>query len=210
MRRPRAAASAAAVAVTLLLAACGGDDDDPTVQSDTTIASEGAADTTGAPEFNDADVEFAQGMIVHHEQAIEMADLEIQNGESPDVIALAERIRDQQAPEIDVMNEWLDAWGAETSDAGMDHGGESSMMSEDDMAELEEAKGAELDLMFLEMMIQHHRGAIEMAEQEIENGKAPEAKELARNIIDAQTAEIEEMDALLAWARVGAVHDPLR
>ena len=199
MRGPRAAASAAVVAVTLLLAACGGDDEDPTVQSETTTVPEDSTETTAAAEFNDADVEFAQGMIVHHEQAIEMADLEIENGESAEVIALAERIRDQQSPEIDKMNEWLEAWGADAAgDGGMEHGGDSSMMSEEDMAALEEATGAELDRMFLEMMIEHHRGAIDMAEQEVEDGEAPEAKELARNIIDAQSAEIEEMEALLA------------
>ena len=199
MKRPRAAASAAAVALTLVLGACGGDGDDPTVQSESSADPTDEAGTTEEGVFNDADVEFAQGMIAHHQQAIEMSDIEIETGESTEVIELAERIKEQQSPEIDLMTELLEAWGVDAADeGGMDHGGDSSMMSEADMAALEAASGAELDRMFLEMMIEHHRGAIDMAEQEIEDGEAPEAKELARNIIDAQTAEIDEMEALLA------------
>lgn len=174
-----------------LLAGCGGDDagggDD---SSDTTGAAAGA-------EFNDADVVFAQGMIPHHRQAVEMAELAETRAESPEVLDLAERIKAAQDPEIEQMQGWLEDWGEETPGAmeGMDDG--EGMMSAGDMTALEDASGAEFDEMFLTMMIEHHEGAIDQAETELADGKATDATELAQAIIDAQEAEIEEMQGLL-------------
>jgi uncharacterized protein (DUF305 family) len=186
----------AIVALAGLLVACGDDEDmggmdhggdDP---SETTeAAAEGA-------NFNEADVTFAQGMIPHHEQAVEMADLADGRAESPEVTDLAERIKAAQDPEIEQMRGWLEDWGQEMPE-GMDHEGTSGMMSEDDMTALEDASGAEFDEMFLMMMIEHHEGAIEQAETELDDGQNPEAKELAQTIIDAQQAEIEEMQGIL-------------
>ena len=172
--------------VALVAGACGANDD-PTVGG-------------SAPEHNDADVRFAQGMIPHHEQAIEMSDLALRRGESGDVKALAEAIRAAQGPEITTMRGWLESWGEEEPDEA--HGGghsddDSGMMSEDEMRELQDASGADLDRMFLEMMIRHHEGAIDMARAEVEDGAYEEAKAMARTIIEAQQAEIEEMESLL-------------
>jgi uncharacterized protein (DUF305 family) len=102
------------------------------------------------------------------------------------------------------MTGWLEDWD-EPVPSGMDMdmgeggsmGGMSGMMSEEQMGMLEAASGAEFDRLFLTMMREHHAGAITMAEQELEGGEFPEATELAQEIIDAQRAEIEEIDRLL-------------
>ena len=118
----------------------------------------------------------------------------------PRVVALAERILAAQQPEIDLMNSWLEAWGVDPDTGGMegmDHGGDG-MMSDDDMAALEAATGPEASTLFLEQMVEHHTGAIEMSQQELDNGENADALDLAQTIIDAQTAEINEMQELLS------------
>lgn len=150
-------------------------------------------------EANQADIAFAQEMIPHHEQAIEMAQLAPSRAEKQEVRELAEQIEAAQDPEIKTMTGWLKEWDAESS--GMDHGDMGGdmpgMMTDTDMAELEKAKGAAFDRMFLEMMIKHHEGAIEMSETELKDGKHAAAKALAQEIIDAQQAEIDTMNDLL-------------
>lgn len=176
-----------------LTAACGSDDD-PSVSSE--AAGEG---------HNDADVTFAQGMIPHHEQAVEMAEMALEKSENPEVTDLAARIVEAQGPEIEKLQGWLDEWGE--AEAGDDPGHSSmgdadetageGMMSDGDMATLEKTSGDEFDRMFLEMMIEHHKGAIEMAEAELEEGEFADAQAMARDIIDSQQSEIEEMEGLL-------------
>lgn len=187
----------ALLGLALVAVGCG-DDDDPTIE-----APGGARSESSAGEHNDADVEFAQQMIVHHEQAIEMSDLVIAKGESAEVKALAGRIKEAQGPEIELMRGWLREWGEDEAPSGGDHGGmdmggdEATMMTDEEMSQLEAAEGGELDRMFLEMMIRHHESAIAMAETELDEGAFADAKELAQKIIDDQTAEIEEMRSLL-------------
>lgn len=153
------------------------------------------SDDSGTTEFNDSDVRFAMGMVVHHEQAIEMSELLLaKQGVNDQVAALAEDIKAAQAPEIQTMNTWLEEWGATGEMGGMDHGG---MMSDDDMAALEQAEGSDASRLFLEQMIQHHRGAIQMAQSELGAGKNSAALDLAQKIIDDQNAEITEMQLLL-------------
>ncbi|MER7797463.1 DUF305 domain-containing protein [Microbacterium sp. NPDC096154] len=160
-------------------------------------SSPSASAEAGDAVFNDADVTFAMEMVMHHEQAIEMSDtLLAKDGVHPDVVALAERIKAAQGPEIETMNQWLEDWGQDTDIGGMDHGG--GMMSEEDMAALEEADGETASSMFLEQMIMHHQGAINMAQTQIDNGKNPDAVSLAQKIVEDQTAEITEMQELLA------------
>jgi uncharacterized protein (DUF305 family) len=150
---------------------------------------------------NAADVKFAQEMIPHHGQAIEMAKRATTRASSPQVKALAQKIEGAQDPEIKTMSEWLKAWGEDVPAADMGsmagHASMPGMMSADDMAKLEKASGAEFDTMFIEMMIRHHQGAIEMAKTELKDGKNTKAKELAAQIENAQTAEISEMQALV-------------
>jgi len=154
--------------------------------------------------FNDADVTFAQQMIPHHEQAIDMALVAQERAENAQVRELAAAIEEAQGPEIATMTGWLEAWGedvpAETG--GMDHGGMSTddmpgMMSDQEMDSLAAMSGAAFDEMFLTMMIAHHEGAIEMARTEQADGENPEAIALAEKIEADQAAEIDTMRGLL-------------
>lgn len=172
-------------ALVLGLSACGGDEDGSS-------AGEG-----GSGSHNDADVSFAQSMIPHHTQAVEMAELASTRAASAEVKSLASRIEQAQGPEIETMRNWLSRWGEDESDSGMDHGGSSGMMSDDEMSELDGLSGAEFDEQFLLMMKEHHEGAIEMAETEVEDGRDRDALALAQDIIETQTKEIEEIDRLL-------------
>lgn len=153
-------------------------------------------------EFNDADVEYVSGMIVHHEQAVEMSDILLAKDDvDSDVVSLAEDIRDAQQPEIDQMTSWLHAWGHEPDDDHSGHGDHGAahegMMGEEDIAELEAAEGDQAAQLFLEQMIIHHEGAVSMAEDHLANGENPEALELSEEIISVQQAEIEHMEDLL-------------
>ncbi|MGV9844561.1 DUF305 domain-containing protein [Streptomyces fungicidicus] len=199
----RAALGTTAVAAALVLAACGSDNGSDTGSGTQTSASAGAEDTAGA--HNDQDVSFAQGMIPHHQQAIQMSKMAASQASSTEVKDLAARIERAQDPEIETMSGWLESWGEDvpSSMPGMDHGGHSSssdmpgMMDTEDMDELMKASGKGFDTMFLTMMVEHHEGAVEMATTEKDKGQYGPAKKLAGDIITAQNAEIEEMNKLL-------------
>ena len=192
----------ALLAGTLLLAGCADSSnsahDGPMMgTSDTSDSSPDGAEGT----FNDTDVAFARDMIPHHQQAIQMARLANGQAEDSRVIDLAGRIEAAQQPEIETLSGWLEDWDADTGrmdhrTGGMD-GGMGGMMSEQDMHALRNATGAEFDRLFLEQMITHHEGAVEMAETEIADGQDAEAIALAESIRDSQTAEIAELDSLL-------------
>jgi len=157
-------------------------------------------------DHNAQDVSFVRDMIAHHQQAVEMSMMASAQAASPKVKDLASRIRAAQDPEIVTMRAWLSAWGASetATSGGMDHGGgggsmgSTGMMTDAQMSELRTATGPAFDRMFLTMMTEHHRGAVTMARTELDKGKHPPAKQLARTIIDAQEKEITEMQALLA------------
>jgi len=178
--------AAAVVAAALTLSGCGG-------------ATPGASDAPAAADsFNAADVAFAQLMIPHHEQAVEMSDVVLDtDGIDQDVIDLATGIKAAQEPEIQQMESWLDAWGADRDMGDMDHGTDG-MMSEEDMSALDDATGSEAGRLFLQQMVIHHEGAIAMARTELKTGKNAEAKTLADAIVAAQEAEIQDMMDLLA------------
>ncbi|MFI8348400.1 DUF305 domain-containing protein [Streptomyces sp. NPDC085596] len=191
----RAALGTATVAAALLLAACGGDKH--------TGAHGAPAASAEADAHNAQDVTFAQGMIPHHQQALEMARLAPGRAASAEVKALAGRIEKAQDPEIRTMTGWLKSWGEEAPMAGMDHSrhggmaGMSGMMSADDMTALEKATGADFDRKFLTLMIAHHQGAVEMAGTEQAKGRDGRAMKMADDVIAAQSAEIKEMKGLL-------------
>jgi uncharacterized protein (DUF305 family) len=183
------AMAAAAFAAALTLSACstGGSSDTPAP----------AASASAEATYNDADVMFAQMMIPHHEQAVEMSDMLLaKDGIDDQVVSLATQIKDAQQPEIDQLNEWLDAWGADASMGGMDHGMDG-MMSEEDMTALEDASGDEASRLFLEQMIVHHEGAVEMAEAQINDGVNPDAIAMVETIVSTQSEEINVMGNLL-------------
>ena len=197
----------AVVAVTavagLALAACGSDSSsghDMSSMDSSSAPAASASASTGA--HNAQDVRFSQEMITHHRQAIEMAGLAATRASSSEVKALAAKIKGAQDPEIRTMSGWLTAWGESVPEdmTGMGHDMSSAMpgmMSADDMAKLGDASGTEFDTMFLEMMVQHHQGAIEMAKAEQSKGRHAPAMTLAEAVITAQSAEIKQMNSLL-------------
>ncbi|MGK9462137.1 DUF305 domain-containing protein [Streptomyces sp. G6] len=210
--RRRLAVVGAITAGGLLLAACGGNDmegmDHGSGSSASATATPTAGDNPAPGAFNDADVMFAQMMIPHHEQAVEMAKLADGRAADAEIKTLAADIEKAQGPEIETMKSWLKAWGkpesAEESMPGMDHGSGgmddsqmSGMMADDDMKKLEAAKGAEFDRMFAEMMIEHHKGAIAMAEDEQKSGRNATAKKLAAEVVNTQSAEVEKFEKIL-------------
>ena len=194
---------AATVAATVLLAGCGSSSTSSAETPDSQSAGGGAVVATGS----DADITFAQLMIPHHEQAVQMADIALQRATSPEVTDLATQIKAAQDPEIQQMRGWLQQWGApEQMDGmdGMDHGdmdmgGQTAggMMSDEDMGALMDASGADFDRMWLTMMIAHHEGAIEMAEQVKAQSTNPDVTALADAIVAGQTTEIDTMQQLL-------------
>ncbi|MEV5929332.1 DUF305 domain-containing protein [Streptomyces cellulosae] len=203
----RTAVVAASGVAALALAACGGDGDDTGAAghgghqaTDSASAASPAPTTQG--QHNAADVAFAQGMIPHHRQAVEMADLAPDRARSAEVKKLAAEIEKAQAPEIEKLSGWLTSWGETVPAEGvMDHsmhgGGMEGMMSAEAMTALENASGKAFDTSFMEMMIKHHEGAVEMAKTEQSDGAHAPARKMAADIIASQSAEIEQMKKLL-------------
>jgi uncharacterized protein (DUF305 family) len=191
---------AAILASMSLLTSCGKDDD--TSGHETHTASNG-------DEFNDPDVDFASDMIQHQAQALAMVDLTMGRRLDPQCQQLAESIRAAQGPEIEQMTQWLTDWDQPIPETMRDHAnahgdGEvdmdsdmPGMMSDDQMAELEAAEGAEFQRMWLEMMIEHHEGAVEIARTEQSDGRFEPAVDLAKDIESTQKDEIATMEALL-------------
>ncbi len=142
--------------------------------------------------FSADDQMFAAMMIPHHEQAIQMSELALSNTTNPEILALATEIKAAQGPEIEQMESWVSSKMGSHAGHMMDEG----MLSEDEIAQLKDAKGAEFDRLFLEGMIKHHQGAIQMADMIIESTNE-EAALLGKNIVESQSAEIERMRQLL-------------
>ncbi|MPZ67155.1 MAG: DUF305 domain-containing protein [Pseudonocardiaceae bacterium] len=187
-RQQYLARALAAAAAALALTACGGGD---------------GAQSGGEQDHNQADVTFLQGMIPHHDQAIEMSQLAEDRTDSEQLLELASEIEGAQGPEIETMTSLLEEFGADvpsTGMGGMDHssmGGMQGMMSPQQMEGLEQLSGREFDQAFLQMMIEHHQGAITSSETVLQEGQNPAVDDLAGQIIEAQQAEIEEMSAML-------------
>jgi uncharacterized protein (DUF305 family) len=156
--------------------------------------------TSASATHNEADMMFVQGMIPHHQQAVTMSDMALETSDNAEVVALAEQIKAAQQPEIDQMQNLLEQWGAPAGGGmeGMEGmGNMQGMMSESEMGAMMSAQGGEFDRLFLTGMIAHHQGAIQSSETELAEGESAEAQELAQEIIDAQEAEIAEMETLL-------------
>jgi len=195
----RLAATAAAAALAFTLAACGNSSTTSSASHDGTGPST-AAPSSGTAQHNAADVTFAQSMIPHHQQAVEMAKLGATQAASPAVKQLAAQIQAGQDPEINTMTGWLNAWGQPTSMSGMTgHSMDSmpGMMSDADMTKLGTLSGSAFDREFLTLMTAHHTGAIAMARAKLAQGQYGPAKELANSIITDQTAQIAKMKTLL-------------
>ena len=185
---------ALAVAAMALLAACGKATDN----------NSGQPANSQSDQPNQADVAFVQGMIPHHQQAIEMAGLIDGRTDRPELAKLANDVNTTQSAEVSKMQGWLQAWGKPSSGMGeMDHGASPmpGMMGQSEIEELKGLKDTRFDLAFVDMMTRHHHGAVDMATTELGAGSLAEAKQLAKQIITAQQREIQQMAAWKqAWS----------
>ena len=178
-----------ALAAIAVFGACG--NDDPAVEA------------SGGGSFNEADVQFLQDMIPHHEEAIEMAEMVEDRTDRPELNTLAGNIIESQSAEIEEIGSLLEDAGESegAGDHSMDMGGDDMGMSEDDMDALEASEGEEFDKMFSEMMIEHHTSAIEMANTVLDEGENPDVATLAEGIISEQEKEIADLESWLEeWA----------
>ena len=157
--------------------------------------------------FSPADVKFLQDMIVHHQQAVDLAALVEGRSNNSDIVAIAGRIDASQADEIAFMREWLAERGQPTAmqhHAGMDHAAHHLMMgmaTPAQMAELGTLESTAFDRLFLQLMVRHHGGAIDMVETlHDQPGTAydPVMFEFTNDLVKEQQAEIDRMNAILA------------
>ncbi len=191
----RIVAVAAALTTAVVVSSCSKSEDHSQHATSSTSTSAQAAAAHNAD-----DVMFAQMMIPHHQQAIELADLTPQRTDNQALLKLANTISAEQQPEIDTMKALLVQWGADPTmgDHGM-HGGSAMQGMVDDatMTKLKSLNGPEFDTLWLQSMIAHHQGAIEMAKTEIAKGQSADLTTMAKSIVTSQQAEIDQMKQML-------------
>lgn len=159
---------------------------------------------------NADDVMFAQMMIPHHEQAVVMADLAADRTQDPQLSGLAKEIKAAQDPEIRLMLSWLEQWDVpqlSQSEALSTHGshGMDGMLSDAQLEALASASGDTFDALFAQYMIEHHQGAVSMANDVLARGAHPAVATLAREIIVTQEKEITQLQAFLNGSSTGAL-----
>jgi uncharacterized protein (DUF305 family) len=216
----------AALPVVLFMAACGSSGSNQATQTSTTTVVVTSPSPSGTQPHNPADVTFAQQMIPHHQQAVQMSDMILaKQGLDPRVSDLATQVKAAQQPEIEQMQGWLTQWGERATPSassammpsestmpsssmpsttmpsgavtpGM--GQMPGMASEQEVTALQNSDGAEAGKLFLTMMIHHHEGAITMAKTEVKSGQNPPAIAMAHSIINTQQQQIDTMQKLLA------------
>ncbi|MEU1208107.1 DUF305 domain-containing protein [Nocardia sp. NPDC005825] len=150
-------------------------------------------------DFNDADVTFLQMMYPHHAQAVEMAKLVPTRSQNQELLTLAKAVEAAQTPEMQQITTLLQSFGKPAPSADMGgHAGMDGMMTKDQMAKLESLSGPGFDKLWMQMMIEHHKGAITMANTELTQGANADAKAMAQAIVNAQQQEIDQMNKMLA------------
>jgi uncharacterized protein (DUF305 family) len=158
------------------------------------------------PSADSVDVGFYQDMITHHEQALQMAAVELASGSDPTVQSIAQEILTAQSYEIGLMRQQLTDWGVdpfERPDTAMGWMGEEvaadempGLATEEQMQALREAEGTATDVLFIELMATHHAGGVEMAQHAADHAEQSEVRELAGVMARNQAVEINEMRAL--------------
>jgi uncharacterized protein (DUF305 family) len=185
----RVAATFVALLVAALLAACGGNQHPAAAGNQTADQADHNAD----------DIAFTQSMVPHHEQAVEMAQMVPTNTTNQQIIGLANRVISTQVPEIKAFQVWLMQWQDAQGNDPASHGGApmTGMVDQRTMDRLRSLTGAAFDHLWLTSMVDHHRGAIAMAQDEVAHGKNPDVIYLAQRIIAGQQAEIDQMTRML-------------
>jgi uncharacterized protein (DUF305 family) len=170
------------------------------------ITAEKAVDLSKV-QHTEADVQFMQGMIGHHAQALEMTELLSTRTNSDDMRKMALRIDQSQTDEIKMMQEWLQRRGAPLPDPHAHHHGGKlmpGMLTAEEMARLAAAKGVAFDRLFLELMIKHHEGALVMVKELFASPGAGQESEIyafASDVDSDQRMEIDRMSAMLAKSK---------
>jgi uncharacterized protein (DUF305 family) len=200
----RIAAVVAAAAAALIVSSCSS----PAQQAAQYEERSGHPDASGtvtlnpgAPAAHNADdITFATDMIPHHDQAVELSALVTGHSNNTDLIALAERISAAQQPEVQTLKAFLVQW-KETPESDTGHAGHHSqmqgMVDEATIARLQTLNGVDFDTLWLQSMISHHQGAVEMAKAQIANGENGDAIGVAKKIVETQQAEISQMKQML-------------
>lgn len=188
------AASAVGAALSLVLAvvpACGADSG----ETDSVVG-------TGASRRNDADVRFATQMIPHHAQVVAMVNLTFDRKVDPTLAMTAEQML-TSPPDTNVLSGWLQDWGKPIPRTMIDHVGHTmgntsmpGALSKAEFHHLEQSKGQRFEKAWLEAMIAHHEGAIQIAKTEQVEGANPAAKRLAGEVVRTQQAELRELRSL--------------
>ncbi|MBW4717552.1 DUF305 domain-containing protein [Saccharothrix obliqua] len=152
---------------------------------------------------NEADLKYVAGMIVHHEQALEMSALAPERARHETVRGLAARIHDTQGPEIGAMRQWRDQFARDAPAHGhrgqlpeVAHAAMPGMASPDQLAALRAARGDDFDRLFLSLMIAHHEGALRMATELLSSGSDVRVEEMANDVVASQSDEIARMRAI--------------
>lgn len=164
-----------------------------------------------APGEDSVDVGFARDMGAHHAQAVEIAELLRDRSDDEDLRRIAADIALTQQAQIGQMRGWLDIWGRPPTSvappmawmghehpAGAGAPAMPGMASDDEIAALTAARGADAERLFLELMIRHHRGGVEMASYAADNADERVVRQLAGGMVEAQTAEIAQLEQILA------------
>ncbi|WP_299444882.1 DUF305 domain-containing protein [uncultured Phycicoccus sp.] len=218
--RRRRAGAALVAGVAALLTGCSGGDAAPAVtasagsvpvlqpgspgEPNTTLTGPAATPVVSAS-ASPEDTRFLQDMIAHHAQAIVMVDTAGNRFSDTQVASLASRIRDEQGPEIAAMAGWLEARGQDVppeaanprlADHGA-HAGMPGMASETQLAHLAQARGSDVDRLFLALMIAHHEGALTMVDEHAKGAADERVEELAAEITATQSKQIGQMNDML-------------
>ena len=189
--------------------------------SNATYIAKARADSARLP-YTEADIHFMSGMIHHHAQAIAMAKWAPTHGASPAIQRMCERIINAQTDEITVMSNWLrdrnqpvpvpSASGMKMTMNGMEHTMlMPGMLTEEQMKELDAARGADFDKLFLKYMIQHHKGALQMVTDVQGTSGAGQDEltfKLTSDVYADQSTEIDRMEKMLVQLTFGGGRAP--
>ncbi|MGH8829361.1 MAG: DUF305 domain-containing protein [Jiangellaceae bacterium] len=206
---------AVALLGVLLLAGCSADTDEDAPRvvqlaspgQPNRILTEDEVEALDEPKYTDADVEFVQGMIHHHAQALVMTAMVADRTASDDIPLMAERMDISQRDEISQLERWLEDRGEEVPDMSAHHDHSSAaaelmpgMLTDDELAQMEATTGPDFDLLFLQYMIRHHEGARIMVADLLTGGggQEPNIFQLAQHIDSDQSIEIARMNDVLA------------
>lgn len=155
----------------------------------------GAHSTAAGKDLSADDAMFLQMMIPHHEQAVVISEYALTNSKNEQILSIANKIKADQANEVAQMSKWLTDDGLGT-DPGHSMSAMAGMLSSEQLATLKKSRGSSFDTLFLNNMIEHHQGALQMVSM-IKNSKVAALRQFAASISAAQQAEIDQMQKIL-------------